>query len=122
MRTKRHSAAGALAAGALLSAVTTPAFTVYVNVVALEGAIVAVPTLAALTNPSSAVFSTFSDCTVTSPVWSLCRLITEHRLPYCRRGGECLFDKRELDAWVRGYDSAIAMASARARSNRRREV
>jgi excisionase family DNA binding protein len=31
------------------------------------------------------------------------------RLPYCRVGRSYRFDKRELDAWMRGHDSAIEM-------------
>ena len=31
---------------------------------------------------------------------ALQRLITEHRLPYCRRGVRLLFDRRDLDAWM----------------------
>lgn len=42
-----------------------------------------------------------------SPHSALYRLITEHKLPTCRRGGLYLFDKRELDAWVRGFASAL---------------
>lgn len=33
---------------------------------------------------------------------SLYRLIEEHALPHGRRGRLHLFDKRELDAWIRG--------------------
>ena len=43
---------------------------------------------------------------------SLYHLINEWRLPYLRRGGRLLFDTRELDAWLRGHDSAIELARA----------
>jgi excisionase family DNA binding protein len=38
---------------------------------------------------------------------ALYRLVREHRLPCCRRGRLYLFDTREIDAWLRGHDSAI---------------
>ena len=38
---------------------------------------------------------------------ALYHLIKEQRLPFCRRGRQYLFDVRELDAWVRGYDSSV---------------
>jgi excisionase family DNA binding protein len=41
---------------------------------------------------------------------SLYRLIREHRLPFCRVGRNYRFDKRELDAWLRGFDSALERA------------
>jgi excisionase family DNA binding protein len=41
---------------------------------------------------------------------ALYRLIREHRLPVCRRGRLYLFDRRELDAWARGFDSALTLA------------
>jgi excisionase family DNA binding protein len=41
---------------------------------------------------------------------ALYRLITEHGLPHGRLGRHHRFDKRELDAFVRGFDSAIEMA------------
>jgi excisionase family DNA binding protein len=44
---------------------------------------------------------------------ALQRLITEHRLPYCRRGGTLLFDVRELDAWLHGHGSALDWTRAR---------
>lgn len=47
-----------------------------------------------------------------SPHSALYRLIAEHQLPYGRRGGLYLFDTRELDAWIRGYGSALEMARA----------
>jgi excisionase family DNA binding protein len=31
---------------------------------------------------------------------ALQRLITEHRLPYCRRGRKLLLDKRDIDKWL----------------------
>jgi len=40
---------------------------------------------------------------------NLYRLVREHRLPTLRRGNVYLFDKREIDAWVRGADSAISL-------------
>jgi excisionase family DNA binding protein len=43
---------------------------------------------------------------------ALQRLIVEHRLPYCRRGGKYLFDTRELDAWLHGHNSALERARA----------
>jgi excisionase family DNA binding protein len=46
----------------------------------------------------------------------LYRLIKQHRLPFCRRGKKYLFDRRELDAWLRGYDSSLEQARARRRS------
>ncbi len=36
---------------------------------------------------------------------SLYTKIREHRLPVLRAGGELRFDKRELDAWLRGTTS-----------------
>jgi excisionase family DNA binding protein len=44
---------------------------------------------------------------------ALQRLIDQHRLPYGRRGAKLLFDRRELDAWVKGFASAIEMTRAR---------
>jgi excisionase family DNA binding protein len=41
---------------------------------------------------------------------ALYRLIDEHRLPHGRLGRHYRFDKRELDAFVRGFGSAIEMA------------
>ena len=46
---------------------------------------------------------------------ALQRLIVEHRLPTCRRGGRYLFDTRELDAWLRGHGSALEWARAQRR-------
>jgi excisionase family DNA binding protein len=43
---------------------------------------------------------------------ALQRLITEHRLPFVRRGGRLLFDTRDLDAWLRGT-TALELARAR---------
>jgi excisionase family DNA binding protein len=43
---------------------------------------------------------------------ALYRLIREHRMPTCRRGRLYLFDKRELDAWLRGLGSALEMTRA----------
>lgn len=47
---------------------------------------------------------------------ALYRLIREHRLPFCRRGRQYLFDQRELDAWLRGFTSEIEMVRARKRA------
>lgn len=44
---------------------------------------------------------------------ALYRLIREHRLPHGRRGGKYLFDTRELDAWVKGFSSALEMVRAK---------
>jgi excisionase family DNA binding protein len=44
---------------------------------------------------------------------SLYALIREHRVPCLRRGRLYLFDKRELDAWVRGFASALDRRRAR---------
>jgi excisionase family DNA binding protein len=43
---------------------------------------------------------------------ALYRLIREHRLPHGRRGRDYLFDRRELDAWVHGFPSALEQARA----------
>lgn len=44
-------------------------------------------------------------------VYALDYHIRENRLPVCRSlGGLRRFDKRELDAWVRGRSSALDMA------------
>lgn len=40
---------------------------------------------------------------------ALQRLIKEHRLPHGRSGRKLLFDKRELDAWVKGFGSALEL-------------
>jgi len=42
-------------------------------------------------------------------------LINEQRLPSLRRGGRYLFDRREIDAWLRGTD-ALSLARARKQS------
>jgi excisionase family DNA binding protein len=47
---------------------------------------------------------------------ALYRLIRERGLPFCRIGRHYRFDRRELDAWVHGHDSALE----RARADRRR--
>jgi excisionase family DNA binding protein len=47
---------------------------------------------------------------------ALYRLVKEHRLPTCRRGRLYLFDRRELDAWLRGFTSEIEMVRARRRA------
>jgi excisionase family DNA binding protein len=46
---------------------------------------------------------------------SLYHLITDQRLPHLRRGGRLLFDRRELDAWLRGTD-AVTLARDRKRA------
>ena len=43
-------------------------------------------------------------------------LITEHALPYLRCGRNYRFDRRELDAWLRGHSSAIEWTRAKRRS------
>jgi excisionase family DNA binding protein len=48
---------------------------------------------------------------LTSPS-SIYHLINEQRLPHLRRGGRLLFDKRDIDAWLRGTD-AVSMARIR---------
>lgn len=40
---------------------------------------------------------------------ALYRLINEHRLPFGRLGRSYRFDKRELDAFVKGFGSALEM-------------
>jgi excisionase family DNA binding protein len=51
---------------------------------------------------------------LTSPS-SLYYLINEQRLPHLRRGGRLLFDRRDVDAWLRGTD-AVSLARARRRA------
>ena len=53
---------------------------------------------------------------------SLYYLINERRLPYLRRGGRLLFDTRELDAWLRGHDSALELTRATASTLRMAKV
>ena len=43
---------------------------------------------------------------------ALYRLVKHHRLPFCRRGRLYLFDVRELDAWLRGFNSELEMVRA----------
>jgi excisionase family DNA binding protein len=38
---------------------------------------------------------------------ALRRMISDNRLPFCRLGRHYRFDRRELDAWLRGHGSAI---------------
>lgn len=45
---------------------------------------------------------------------ALYRLIREHRMPFTRVGNLYRFDKRELDAWMRGATSALELARKRA--------
>lgn len=40
---------------------------------------------------------------------SLYYLINQQGLPHLRRGGRLLFDRRDLDAWLRGTD-ALSLA------------
>lgn len=40
---------------------------------------------------------------------ALYRLIREHRLPFLRVGRLYRFDRAEVDAWMHGHESAIAM-------------
>ena len=44
---------------------------------------------------------------------ALQRLLSGHRLPHGRLGRKLLFDRREVDAWVLGYGSALEMARTR---------
>ena len=37
------------------------------------------------------------------------RLIREHQMPFCRVGRLYRFDRREIDAWMRGHSSALAL-------------
>ena len=53
-----------------------------------------------------------------APLSALYRLIKEHGLPHGRRGGLYLFDKRDLDAWVKGFGSALEMARENRQSRR----
>jgi excisionase family DNA binding protein len=46
---------------------------------------------------------------------SIYYLINEQRLPHLRRGGRLLFDRRDIDAWLRGTD-AVSLARARKRA------
>jgi excisionase family DNA binding protein len=46
---------------------------------------------------------------------SIYYLINEQRLPHLRRGGRLLFDRRDIDAWLRGTD-AVSLARARQRA------
>lgn len=43
---------------------------------------------------------------------ALYRLIREHRLPFLRVGQRYRFDRAEVDAWMHGHSSVIAMARA----------
>ena len=43
---------------------------------------------------------------------ALYRLVKEHRLPTCRRGRLYLFDRRDIDVWLRGFNSEIEMRRA----------
>ncbi len=43
---------------------------------------------------------------------SLYHHIRENRLPTCRIGRHLRFDVRDLDAWIRGFDSALEQQRA----------
>lgn len=47
---------------------------------------------------------------------ALYRLMREHRLPYGRIGKRLRFDRRELDAFVAGYESAVEQTRAARRT------
>jgi len=47
---------------------------------------------------------------------ALYRLITQHKLPFCRRGGRYVFHRDELDVWLHGFDSEIEMFRAKKRA------
>lgn len=47
---------------------------------------------------------------------ALYRLVREHGLPFCRVGRLYRFDRRDVDAWVHGFGSALE----RVRHERRR--
>jgi excisionase family DNA binding protein len=47
---------------------------------------------------------------------ALYRLIREHALPFCRVGRLYRFDRRELDAWMRGFGSALEQVRHERRS------
>jgi excisionase family DNA binding protein len=38
---------------------------------------------------------------------ALYRLINEHGMPICRLGRNYRFDRREIEAWMRGHTSAL---------------
>lgn len=38
---------------------------------------------------------------------ALYRLVREHGLPFCRVGRRYRFDRLDVDAWVRGFGSAL---------------
>lgn len=44
---------------------------------------------------------------------ALYRLIDQHGLPHGRRGRLHFFDKREIDAWVRGFSSSLELVRAK---------
>jgi excisionase family DNA binding protein len=44
---------------------------------------------------------------------ALYRLIREHHLPHGRLGRVLRFDKRELDAFIRGFGSALELVRAK---------
>jgi excisionase family DNA binding protein len=64
-----------------------------------------------LTSHEALVYLRLDD--LASPLSALYRLIKEHHLPHGRRGGLYLFDRRDLDAWIKGFGSAIDMVRAR---------
>lgn len=44
---------------------------------------------------------------------ALYSLIKEYHLPHCRRGGVYLFDRRDVDAWLHGYQNSVDYVRAR---------
>jgi excisionase family DNA binding protein len=50
---------------------------------------------------------------------ALYRLVREHGLPNLRRGRLYLFDTREIDAWLRGANSALELVRAHKRRGAR---
>lgn len=52
---------------------------------------------------------------LTSPS-SLYYLINQQRLPHVRRGGRLLFDRRDIDAWLRGTDALTLARTTRKRA------
>jgi len=46
----------------------------------------------------------------------LYRLVKQHHLPFCRRGRLYLFDQREIDVWLHGFNSEVEFHRARRRA------
>lgn len=44
------------------------------------------------------------------------RLIREHHMPFTRVGGLYRFDRREIEAWMRGFGGSVEWARAMKRS------